>query len=189
MITNIYFVRHAEPDYSVHDDEIRPLSAEGELDAQKVADYFKDKNIEVMLSSPYKRAVDTIKPYADRTRLAIETIYEFRERKVASCWIEDFKGFSQKQWADFDYSLPDGESLNEVQKRNIVALKRTVKNNVGKNIIIGSHGTALSTIINYYDHSYGYDDFDKIRFIMPWIVKFTFDDYELNLIESINIKA
>ena len=46
----------------------------------------------------------------------------------------------------------------------------------GKNIVIGSHGTALSTVFNYYDHSFGYEDFDKIRFVMPWIVEFDFDD-------------
>ena len=30
--------------------------------------------------------------------------------------------------------------------------------------------------INYYDKSFGYCDFEKIRFLMPWIVEFTFED-------------
>jgi len=33
----------------------------------------------------------------------------------------------------------------------------------GKNIVIGTHGTALSTIINYYDSTYGYDDFERMK--------------------------
>ena len=103
MVTNIYFVRHAEPDYSIHDDEKRPLSNKGELDAMKVADFFKDKSIDVVLSSPYKRALDTIKPLAENSGLRIETIYEFRERKVDNCWIEDFIDFSKKQWENFNY--------------------------------------------------------------------------------------
>jgi 2,3-bisphosphoglycerate-dependent phosphoglycerate mutase len=45
-----------------------------------------------------------------------------------------------------------------------------------KNIVVGSHGTALSTIINYYDQSFGYADFENIRKLMPWIVRFTFQD-------------
>ena len=182
MVTNIYFVRHAEPDYSIHDDEKRPLSNKGELDAMKVADFFKDKSIDVVLSSPYKRALDTIKPFAENSGLRIETIYEFRERKVDNCWIEDFIDFSKKQWENFNYSLSDGESLFEVQNRNIIALKEVLKKYAGKNIIIGSHGTSLSTIINYYDPTYGYDDFERIRSIMPWIVKFTF---ECNTLKSI----
>ena len=186
MVTNIYFVRHAEPDYSIHDDEKRPLSNKGELDAQKVADFFKDKSIEVVLSSPYKRALDTIKPVAGNFGLRIETIYDFRERKVDNCWIEDFTDFSKKQWENFHYKLLNGESLSEVQNRNIKALKETLIKYAGKNIIVGSHGTSISTLINYYDPTYGYDDFERIRSIMPWIVKFTFENNDLNSIIKID---
>lgn len=187
MITTLYYVRHAEPDYNVHDDETRPLTQNGELAAHRVASYFENKGIEIVLSSPYKRAVDTIKPYADKTGLEIRKVFDFRERKIDSCWIEDFKGFTQNQWADFDYKLSDGESLGEVQSRNISALKRTLEEHAGKRIIIGSHGTALSTIINYYDPTFGYDDFNRIRTLMPWIVKFTFEDNALKTIEKFDI--
>jgi len=186
MITNIYFVRHAEPDYSIHDDKTKPLTQKGKIAAQKLVNFFEDKDIEVVLSSPYKRAVDTIKPYADKSSLQIEEVFELRERTVDSCWIEDFKGFSKKKWSDFNYKPSDGESLYEVQNRNITALKRTIKAYEGKNIIIGNHGTSLSTIINYYDLNFGYDDFEKIRNVMPWIVKFIFDDNHLKSIETID---
>jgi 2,3-bisphosphoglycerate-dependent phosphoglycerate mutase len=93
MITNVYFVRHAEADYSIRDDKARPLTQKGEIAAQKLVNYFEDIGIEVVLSSPYKRAIDTIKPYADKSGLQIEEVFEFRERTVDRCWIEDFKGF------------------------------------------------------------------------------------------------
>ena len=41
---------------------------------------------------------------------------------------------------------------------------------------VGSHGTALSTIINFFDPSFGYNDFEKIKHVMPWIVEFVFDE-------------
>lgn len=187
MKTIAYFIRHAEPDYSVHDDDIRPLTDKGKKDALKVATYFKDKGIEVALSSPYKRAIDTIKPFTDANNINVELIEDFRERKVDSCWIDDFHGFSQRQWEDFNYKLLDGECLHEVQERNIKALEKVLKKFYGKNIVIGTHGTALSTIINYYESSYGYKDFDEIRSLMPWIVKFTFDEMICVKIEKINI--
>ena len=76
---------------------------------------------------------------------------------------------------NFDYKLDGGESLNEVQTRNITALKEVLRKYDGKNIAVGTHGTALSTIINYYDKSFGYEDFEKIKDVMPWIVAFEFD--------------
>lgn len=187
MKTVVYFVRHAETDYSVHDDATRPLTDKGKKDALKVADYFKDKGIDAALSSPYKRALDTIKPFTDINNMGIELVEDFKERRVDSCWIDDFYGFSQKQWEDFNYRLSDGECLHEVQERNIKALGKVLKKFCGKNVVIGTHGTALSTIINYYESSYGYKDFDEIRSLMPWIVKFTFDEMICVKIEKIDI--
>jgi 2,3-bisphosphoglycerate-dependent phosphoglycerate mutase len=80
------------------------------------------------------------------------------------------------QWNDFTYKLSDGECLQEVQTRNMSALQQVLNKYAGKNIVVGSHGTALSTIINYYDHSFGYNDFEKIKNVMPWIVEFVFDE-------------
>ncbi|SMC22214.1 2,3-bisphosphoglycerate-dependent phosphoglycerate mutase [Clostridium acidisoli DSM 12555] len=141
MKTVVYFIRHAEPDYSVHDDASRSLT---------------DKGIEAALSSPYRRAIDTIKPFVETNNMKVELVEDFRERKVDSCWTEDFHGFSQRQWEDFNFKLSDGESLNEVQERNIKALKKVLKKFYGKKIVIGTHGTALSTIINYYESAFGY---------------------------------
>ncbi len=119
----------------------------------------------------------------------METVDDFRERKVGSSWIEDFPEFTKNQWSDFDYKLTDGESLKEVQNRNIAALDTVLEKYKDKNIVIGSHGTALSTIINYYDHSFGHKDFEIIRFAMPWIVKFVFDtDKKCVEINKFNLK-
>ena len=174
-MTKVYFIRHAEPDYSNHDDLLRPLTEKGMQDSKIVTDYLTNKNIDVVLSSPYKRAVMTLEDFAGKFGFKIETIDDFHERVVGGEWIDNFHEFSKNQWADFDYKLEGGESLHEVQARNIAALKEVLRKYDGKNIAIGSHGTALSTIINYYDKSFNYADFEKIRDVMPWVVAFEFE--------------
>lgn len=186
-MTTVYFVRHAEPDYKNHNDMERPLTLKGKEDSKLVTDYLKEKEIEIVLSSPYVRAVQTVKDYADSYGHTITTVSDFRERKIDSDWIEDFNRFAEQQWKDFDYKLSDGESLREVQIRNVDALRQVIKEYPDKNIVIGSHGTALSTIINYFEPSFGFSHFQKIRTIMPWIVKFTFQGDELVHIEEINV--
>ena len=173
--TTIYFVRHATPNFNNHDDLTRELTPQGLEDRKLVTEFLWDKDIEAALSSPYKRAFDTIKEFADARGLEIQIIDDFRERKVDNQWIKDMKRFCKRQWRDFDYKLPEGESLNEAQRRNIRALKQVLEIHHGKNVIIGSHGTALSTIINYFDNTFGYNEFEEIRNLMPWIVRFIFD--------------
>lgn len=186
-LTHVYFVRHAQPNYNNHDDYSRELTQKGLEDRKLVTKYLMDKSVDVVLSSPYLRSVDTVEDFADTCGLTIETIADFRERKVDSCWIEDFYSFSKKQWEDFDYKLSDGECLREVQERNIAALKKVLKRCEGKNIVVGSHGTALSTIVNYYDASFGFEQFEAIRALMPWVVHFQFVGEKCVGIEQINL--
>jgi len=177
----VYFVRHAEPNYENHDDLTRELTEQGRNDALLVTEFLKDKEIGAVWSSPYHRAIDTVKDFADKAGLTIETDYDFRERKVGDGWLEDFDGFARKQWDDFDFALEHGECLKTVQNRNLEALKRVlaqVKDSpdaAGKNIAIGTHGTALSTVVNHFDPAFGYEDFQRIVDLMPWIVELEFD--------------
>lgn len=186
-MTTVYFVRHAEPDYTNHNDMERPLTIKGKEDSKLVTDYLKDKDIEIVLSSPYLRAIQTVKDFADVFDHRINIVDDFRERKVDSIWIEDFKSFTEQQWSDFDYKLSDGECLREVQIRNIDALMYVLREYRNRNIVIGSHGTALSTIINHFKPSFGFKDFQRIRTKMPWIVKFIFQGDELVHIEESDV--
>lgn len=52
-------------------------------------------------------------------------------------------------------------------------MEKILKDKSDGEIIIGSHGTALSTILNYYDN-FTYKDFERIRFKMPWLVRMEF---------------
>lgn len=186
-MTTLYFVRHAEPDYSNHDDMTRELSAKGLSDRVLVAEYLADKNVHAVLSSPFKRAVDTVRYFADSTGLDVITDNDFRERRVDSGWISDFDDFCKRQWSDFDYKLSDGETLREVQQRNIAALNNVLNVYSGKNIVIGTHGTALSTIINHYDRSFGYERFCEIKMLMPWVVRMEFEGQRFVSLHSVDL--
>ncbi|MBQ4284329.1 MAG: histidine phosphatase family protein, partial [Lachnospira sp.] len=84
-------------------------------------------------------------------------------------------GMFQKRWADHNYHEDGGESINMVQERNMAALWEIINANRGKTVVIGTHGTALSTIMHYYDDSFGCEDFLRIIDWMPYIVEMAFD--------------
>ncbi len=174
-MTTVYFVRHAQPNYENHDDLSRELTQQGLQDRIKVVEALKNTEIHAVFSSPYKRAVDTVAPLAESRGLAIETDADFRERKVGDGWLEDFTAFAKAQWADFDFALEHGESLRQVQTRNLAALERVLERYPDKTVVIGTHGTALSTLMEYFRPGFGYAGFDRIREVMPWVVRMTFD--------------
>ena len=189
-MTTVYFIRHAQADNSVRDGYLRPLTEKGMRDRALVTEFLRDKYIDVILSSPYKRAIDTIIEISAIKGIDIEVVEDFRERKSDidfSGQSFDFKDFSERQWVDFSYTYSDGECLAEVQERNIAALNDALTKYKDKTIVIGTHGTALSTIINYYDKSFGYAEFTRIVDILPWAVKMDFIDDTCVGIEEINL--
>ena len=186
-MTKVFFVRHAQPLHEYNDDRTRPLTEEGEKDALIVIETLKDKEINAFFCSPYKRSVDTIKQTAEYYNMEIQIDERLKER-VKGVNGNDH-GMFQKRWSDHEYHEEGGESIGMVQRRNIEALKEILENNQGKNIVIGTHGTALSSIMNYYKPNFGCDDFLRIIDWMPYIVELDFEGQELvNMIEHAYIE-
>ena len=173
-MTKVYFVRHAQPDFSWEDDRTRPLTEEGRQDAAMVLDFLKDKKIDRFYCSPYKRSMDTIAQAAFFFGKEILTDERLKEREKGPN--SNNHGMFQKRWADHEYHEEGGESIAMVQKRNIEALHEILEENQGKEIVIGTHGTALSTILNFYDSSFGCEDFLRIIDWMPYIMELDFED-------------
>lgn len=178
-MTRIYFVRHAEPDRSVHDDRTRPLTEEGIRDSLEVTRILKDKSIDFLISSPYKRSMDTIGDLSKKLGKKIQTDDDFRERNAGGWHGENFLKYIEKQWEDFNYHIQDGESLNEVQSRNIRALRKVLSSHKDENIVIATHGTALSTILNFYYPQYDFECFMKIIDFMPFVIRLDFEGEEI----------
>ena len=172
--TTIVFVRHALSVYG-EDDRVRPLTQEGLEDRAIVLETLKDRKIDAFLCSPYKRSIDTIVPTAEYFGMEIRTDERFRERMCGSFEAD----LLQRRWADFSFAEEGGECLASVQKRNIEALADVLREYAGKTVVIGTHGTALSSIRNYYDPAFGLADFERIVRWMPYIVEMKFEGEEL----------
>lgn len=185
-MTTVYFIRHAEPNYANHDEFSRELTQSGIAQSERLIDVFADIGIDEFFSSPYKRAVDTIYPLANSRKKSIHLKGELCERRIGT-WVDDFDEFSQKQWQDFEYHLKNGESLHHVQQRNIAVLHEILATCPNQTIVIGTHGTALSTIMKYYHADFGYQDFNANKHKFPWIMAFQFDGIMLKYSHEINL--
>lgn len=186
-MTTVYFVRHCQSDHSVHDDRIRPLTPKGLEDSRRVTEFLRDKPIEAVLSSPYRRAMDTVRDFTDTRGFSIEAVEDFRERAVGDRWVEDFMAFVKRHWENRDYREPGGESLRQVQARNLAALGEALKRYQGKTIAVGTHGTALSSIVNFYQPKFGFEQFAQIIDLMPWVVKFEFSGQDCRSITGYDL--
>ncbi len=156
MNTIIYLIRHSQAmkmeDYKYEDslqlkNEKNVLSVEGERKAKILSKIDELKNIDIIFSSSYARAMSTAKFIANENNLNILIDEEFGERKFGiNNWDEKPQDFEQKQFEDIDYKIGNGESLREVGERTYNELMKIVELNENKRIVIVSHATAITNL-------------------------------------------
>jgi 2,3-bisphosphoglycerate-dependent phosphoglycerate mutase len=181
-MTNLYFVRHAHSTYTPDELE-RPLSIKGFSDAAKVTELLKAEDVDTVISSPYKRAVQTVKGIAEYIDKEIEIADSFKERILTSVPADDFRLAITKVWENFNFSWEGGESNIVAQKRGIKITYDVLEEYNGKNVVIGTHGNIMVLIMNFFDKQYDFSFWSHLD--MPDIYKLTFDGKELRSVKRI----
>lgn len=181
MKTIIYMVRHAESPYTEGNERTRGLTPKGKINVEKVTEVLKDEGIDIIISSPYARAILTVEGLAQKLNLDIKTFEDLRELLFAGedYIIENIELMSviREKFNDTDYALPGGESNAVCQNRSIAVLKSILKENEGKKIAIGTHGLVMTLMMNYFDLNYGVDFLNQLK--KPDIYKMEFENLEL----------
>ncbi|WP_145053119.1 histidine phosphatase family protein [Paenibacillus xylanexedens] len=177
MKTTVYMVRHAESPYDEGNERTRGLTAKGKADVEQVTKLLSDEGIDIILSSPYRRAVLSVEGLAQHLNLEVETFDDIRERHFSSNDVIDLMSNIRNNFYNAEYALPGGESNADCQNRSITVLKTILKEHKGKKIAIGTHGLVMTLMMNHFDSNYGLAFLDQLK--KPDIYKMQFEDLEL----------
>lgn len=172
MRTILYFVRHAESLFIEGMERSRGLSLKGKEDADRVYDIMKNIPIDEFMSSPYQRTIETIEKLAKVRSKDIFIYEDLRERTLGNFEGLTFKNAKRKVYLDKAFSFPKGESSIEAQARAMKVLARILHENVGKTIVIGTHGDIMTLMMNAFDPKYDYDFWEGLT--MPDIYRLEF---------------
>ena len=117
METSINLIRHAQshPSTRLHYSEW-PLSAVGQIQAEKLGDLLEPLGIEVLFSSPFARCLRTVQPFAAKAGFDVVVKEDLRERLGVKEIVRDFQEISRRSWDDFDFALPGCESSLDAKK-------------------------------------------------------------------------
>ena len=151
-----FVTRHGETDWNVLNKvcgrtEVE-LTENGRKQAAELADRLADKRIDVIVSSPMKRAFETGRIIAERCGVdSVETdarlieqdygIYEGVDRKD-----EGFLGNKR----NFAFRYPGGESMMQVAYRTYGLLEELKVRYSGRNVLIVCHGGVCRVINTYF---------------------------------------
>lgn len=154
----LLLVRHAEsipPGPGFEDEFTRPLSDAGFRQAEQLAARLAGWRPDRLVASPYRRAIQTLEPFSRVSGLEITIDPEFREHRMAPTSIPNWKVVLQQQWNDFDFALPEGETLKESLRRGQLVLDRW-RQLSGVTVLAG-HGTTIALLLNTMDESFSFE--------------------------------
>ncbi|WZY00038.1 histidine phosphatase family protein [Bacillus sp. FSL W7-1360] len=159
--TTIYFVRHASSERgSKREERTRGLTDIGFSDAKRVARVLKEEGVNVLISSPYRRAIQTLEDASRERGINIETNEDFRERAMSGpdyIFGEHLFPAIKKVFQETTYTFPGGESNVEAKQRGMRGMTDVLTRYAGKKVAIGIHGNIMTIILNAYDSFYDYD--------------------------------
>lgn len=158
-MTTVYLLRHAEsaPDTTTPEPDW-PLSEKGLTQAKELVGHLEPLGVTQIISSPYRRAIETAQPFADMVGQPIHVVEDFRERKLCNPrWLGDnFLETMQSLWSDLDLALEGGESGTDCQRRIKNVLQTCTSKAPTETILVSSHGQAISLFLRSLDDSVGF---------------------------------
>ena len=169
----IYLLRHAEsaPGRDLPEPDW-PLSPGGADQARRLVTQLSGLGIAGVCSSPFVRAVATVRPFCEARQLSIEIEPDLRERTLCGHRIEQFEEPLRHSWEDFDHALPGGESSRTCQRRIVDCVTRLASSHAGT-LLVSSHGNALALFLNTLDPTFGWEGWKAMR--NPDLFKVDFD--------------
>lgn len=157
-LKKIYVIRHCKAEGQSSES---PLTAIGFRQAIELAAFFANVKVEQIISSPYKRAIQTIQPLAERLKVEIEIDSQLEERVLSTEPLPDWFEKLRKTFDNHNLKFEGGESSEEAASRIIEVVESVFKSDF-ENTIIVTHGNLMALLLNHYNKQFGFVEWSNL---------------------------
>lgn len=182
MMTNVYFLRHGETDWNLEGrtqgrTDI-PLNHNGELQAKESGAALKDKKIDVIITSPLKRAKKTAEIVQEQLNVDLIEREAFIELSFG-----DAEGMTLAEKLERfpDRIYPNSEDGASIERRFLTGLAEIHDKYHNQNVVVVSHGAFINAIL--YHYSNGETGTGKIKLTNGGITSLKISDDKVEILE------
>ena len=154
----LLLIRHCQATGQFPDD---PLTELGFSQAETLAGFLSGMGIDAAVSSAFKRARQTIEPFAARAGLSARVDPRLNERRLAGGPLENWRDVVRSSFDDLDSRAPGGESGRETLERAWACLNELLDG--GHNLPAAvTHGNLMSLALSSLDPAFGYNGWESL---------------------------
>ncbi|MFK3902702.1 histidine phosphatase family protein [Bacillus safensis] len=168
-----YIVRHCQADGQSKDAALTP---QGITQSHELAQFFSSIHLNQIISSPYKRAIQTTEPLAHAKQLEIKIDQRLSERVLSSKPIDDWYEKLKLSFTDLHMTCEGGESSQEAMNRIVEALHEQIKLETDHTLFV-THGNIMSLLLKHADSTIGFEEWKKLSNPDVYILKYFSPDH------------
>lgn len=179
MVKQLFLVRHCESSGQLPSAPLTPL---GQTQAHLLTEHLVAHEIDLLVSSPYTRAQQSIAPLANRLNAPVETDDRLVECELASEPLDDWRGALQRLFEEPDWAWPGGESSRQAMRRGRRVIDGILSRSIRSSVVM-THGRLMTLILRSFDSQFGFQhwaalsnpdvyrlemDVDRVQIIRTW---------------------
>ena len=157
MTNTLYLVRHCQTSGQERD---APLTAQGYEQAEHLAGFLDSKSVRRIVSSPFRRAQESIAPFSALRGIPVTLDERLCERVLSGTNRDDWREKLATSFADKDACLDGGESSNAAMERGVVAVMEAWRGD-GATVVV-THGNLLTLILHHFNPAIGFNDWSRL---------------------------
>ncbi|MGG1675682.1 histidine phosphatase family protein [Neobacillus sp. NRS-1170] len=155
---SIYVIRHCEAEGQQLE---ALLTAKGVQQAETLARFLSNKDIERIISSPFVRAIQSIQPLATQKEMKLELDERLSERILSALNLPDWLERLKETFDDLELKFDGGESSREAMNR-VVSVVEDIMKSEAKNTLIVTHGNLMSLLLKNFQPDFGFEDWQNL---------------------------
>lgn len=158
FLKKIYLVRHGKAEGQAFES---PLTEKGVKQASDLVTFFDNIIVERIISSPYKRAIQTIKPLAEKLNIKIEINSQLKERILSTEPLPDWRANLKETFENPYMTFAGGESSEEATRRMVEVVEGVFKSKLSNTVLV-THGNVMALLLKYYNKQFGFNEWAKL---------------------------
>jgi 2,3-bisphosphoglycerate-dependent phosphoglycerate mutase len=153
----LLLLRHAEsrPDHALPEADW-PLSERGREQAQLLVEALAAVRTDHLFSSPFRRALDTIAPFALWSKRAVAVDPAFAECTLRTGYVPDWPAPVARAWADRTHADVGCESADACQTRVVAGIDALVRRHPRGRLLVCSHGNTIGLFLNAVEPTFDF---------------------------------
>ena len=154
----LYVVRHCQAEGQ---EPSAPLTERGRRQAEALCTFLVRLNVNRIVSSPFARAIESIRPLSVRLGIPVETDQRLEERTLSTVPLADWRERLRASFRDLDMVTHGGESSRAAMQRARAAVA-DILGHPAEHTVVVTHGNLMTLMLKTFDDRIGFELWERL---------------------------